>query len=288
MKKAFLVFITIISVFSLASCVLEPTVSEVETLSQLLESLGFGDKEIKLASDIDISSGGYTSTNPLILDLTGVELDLNGHSICGIMSSSVSGNGDHSYQTVDCSLRVVGSNFTIKNGSLKLSPSTKYPIALVVNQSSFSSNVNSSEYADTKEYADFTEYKSTHKYGDNARYSRITLSDIVCDNGGIMITDSEAELINCSFTQISKSYTNSIANITCTFSKVTIIGGTYNNYQSVATGKFVRWLKLYWSTGIVKNGVTHNLNSSHYKYVEDSMFYPEKSSTGIELPEISK
>ncbi len=288
MKKAFIVIITIISVFSLASCVLEPTVSEVETLSQFLESLGFGDKEIKLTRDIDISSGGYTSTNPLILDLTGVVLDLNGHSICGIMSSSVSGNGDHSYQTVDCSLRVIGSDFTIRNGSLKLSPSTKYPIALVVNQSSFSSNVNSSEYADTKEYEDFNEYKSSHKYGNNAKFSRITLSDIVCENGGIMITDSEAELKNCSLTQVSKTYTNSIANITCIFSKVTINGGTFNNYQSVAAGKYVRWLKLYWSTGIVKNGSTHNPNSSHYKYVEDSMFYLEKSAVGIELPETSK
>ncbi|MCQ2411400.1 MAG: hypothetical protein MJ057_00410 [Sphaerochaetaceae bacterium] len=289
MRKALILFMSLALAISLCSCVLEPTVSEVETLAQFLESLSFGDKEIKLANDIDISVGGYTTEHPLILDLSGVTIDLNGHAICGIQAAGVSGNGDHSYQVVNCSLMLYGNNFTIKNGALKPSASSKHPIVLTINQNtSFSTDVNSSANSDTQEYKDFMVYRNARTYGRNVKYKGIRLENVTSDNGGIMIYDSEVTLKNCNITQQSRSFTNSIANVAAMFSVVTIDGGSYNNYQSLGAGKFVRWLKLYWSTGYVSNGVRHNINATHYKYVEDSMFYLDKSTTGTEVPEYSK
>lgn len=268
MRRTITIILALLMVLTLFVSCDDTMESPVLSVTDLIEAAKYSEK-ITLEEDLDLAAAGFNNANPLVLDLSGKTLDLNGHTIKGIVCNSIAGNSDKGYQTSDCSLIVVGSGFTIKNGTLTLGAS-KYPIIMMVNPPAVSENDSS--------------YKASHVYGKNPKNKGISIENITCANGGFIVYDSAVTFADCNLTQAKVKFNYTISTITGLFSEIRVKSGTYNNFQPV-TYDYPRWIKLYYSSGWASNGVRHNMESSHYQYVEDSMFYLDKSSLGGEVPE---
>lgn len=87
----------------------------VSSIDELIAAIGAGKPYIKLGANLDISA--YTKESPLVLNMTGKTLNLDGHTISGCSGIIKSGSD----QEVETALVFNGNNFTIKNGSFLLS-----------------------------------------------------------------------------------------------------------------------------------------------------------------------
>ena len=89
----------------------------VETVDELLEAIKVGFTNIRLGADIRLNA--YSSTTPLVLNMEGIVLDMDGYSFKGCVSvvADIANKG----QTTRCNLQFKGSNFAILNGNFSKS-----------------------------------------------------------------------------------------------------------------------------------------------------------------------
>ena len=208
----------------------------VETVDELLEAIKVGFTNIRLGADIRLNA--YSSTTPLVLNMEGIVLDMDGYSFKGCVSvvADIANKG----QTTRCNLQFKGSNFAILNGNFSKSIAGGYV---------FQINPDST---------------------DPEKNTNIVLDGLASGDGGIDIRGSSVTLRNCNFNQ-PVGNTQNFTTLMFTDSYVTIESGTYRNKSNYS---YKRWLKLFNSKASVKNGV--EWDGTVLYSVEDSMLLLEK------------
>ena len=209
---------------------------EVSSIQELQEAIMVGFTNIRLAADIRLND--YTSTSPLVLNMEGIVLDMDGYSFKGCVSvvADIANKG----QTTKCNLQFKGSNFAILNGNFSKSIAGGYV---------FQINPDST---------------------DPEQKTNIVLDGLASGDGGIDIRGSSVTIRNCNFNQ-PVGNTQNFTTLMFTDSYVTIESGTFKNKSNYS---YKRWLKLYNSKAYVKNDVSWD--GTVLYSVEDSMLLLEK------------
>ena len=209
---------------------------EVSSIQELQEAIMVGFTNIRLGDDIRLTD--YSTTEPLVLNLNGVVLDMNGFGFKGCVSvvADIANKG----QTTRCNLQFKGGDFAILNGNFSKSIAGGYVF-----------QINPDETDPTK-------------------YTNIVLDGLVSGDGGIDIHGSCVTVRNCSFNQ-PVGNTKNFTTLMFTDSLVVLESGTFKNKSNYS---YQRWLKLFNSKAYVKNGV--EWEGSVLYSVEDSMLLLEK------------
>lgn len=211
----------------------------VGTIDSLLAAITAGKQYIRLNADIDVSS--YTTESPFVLDLTGKSLDLNGHVISGIRSTTK--DIANTTQTTNCSLIVKGKDFTLKNGKL----------AMANDKGGYALQINTSEDQDP------------------SANTGIVLEALTLPNGGLSANGCTILLRGCYMKEPSTCTTNR-ATICLHHSDCTLESGTYVNEADYA---YQRYLKVLNSTVRIKNDVRYS--GTLLYSVSYSLFYLERT-----------
>lgn len=209
---------------------------EVTSIQELQEAIMVGFTNIRLGADIRLTD--YSTTEPLVLNMTGVVLDMDGFGFKGCVSvvTDIANKG----QTTRSNLQFKGSDFAILNGNFSKSIAGGYVF-----------QINPGETDPTKN-------------------TNIVLDGLVSGDGGIDIHGSCVTVRNCNFNQ-PVGNTQNFTTLMFTNSYVVLESGTFKN---VSNYSYKRWLKLYNSKAYVKNGV--EWDGSVLYSVEDSMLLLEK------------
>ena len=213
------------------------TFTVVSSAVELKQAVQAGEKNIRLGADIPVSAFS-ASNSPLVLDLTGVVLDMNGFSFTGCVSivSEIVSKG----QGCVCNLVFNGSDFAILNGHVRKSKDGGY---------GFQINPNST---------------------DPLSRTNIVIDGMTFDNCGLDVRGSTVTLRNCMMTQ-PKNCTENFSTLMFTDSYVVIESGDYRN---IANNTYQRWLKLANSKAYIKNGVDRT--GTVLYSVEDSVLILER------------
>ena len=209
---------------------------EVTSIQELQEAIMVGFTNIRLGADIRLTD--YTTTEPLVLNMTGVVLDMDGFGFKGCVSvvTDIANKG----QTTRSNLQFKGSDFAILNGNFSKSIAGGYVFQINPDETDPTKNTN------------------------------IVLDGLVSGDGGIDIHGSCVTVRNCNFNQ-PVGNTQNFTTLMFTNSYVVLESGTFKN---VSNYSYKRWLKLFNSKAYVKNGV--EWDGSVLYSVEDSMLLLEK------------
>ena len=209
---------------------------EVSSIQELKEAITVGFTNIRLGADIRLTD--YSTTEPLVLNMTGVVLDMDGFGFKGCVSvvTDIANKG----QTTRCNLQFKGSDFAILNGNFSKSVAGGYVFQINPDDKDPTKNTN------------------------------IVLDGLVSGDGGIDIHGSCVTLRNCNFNQ-PVGNTKNFTTLMFTDSYVVLESGTYRNKSNYS---YKRWLKLFNSKAYVKNNV--DWDGTVLYSVEDSMLLLQK------------
>ncbi|MBQ7507940.1 MAG: MBL fold metallo-hydrolase [Spirochaetales bacterium] len=209
----------------------------VSTIQELQDALSQGLKNIRLGADLNVNT--YATASPLVLDMTGVVLDMNGFGFRGVASvvSDIKNKG----QNTRYNLQFKGRAFAVLNGYFTKTMDGGYAL-----------QINAEET-------------------DPEKNSNIILDGISMANGGLDIRGSAVTLRNCNMNQ-PLGNTQNFTTLMFTDSYVTIESGRYRN---VSNYSYKRWLKLYNAKAWVRNGV--RWDGTVLYSVEDSMLLLDKN-----------
>lgn len=209
---------------------------EVSSIQELQEAIQVGFTNIRLGADIRLQE--YSSTSPLVLNLEGIVLDMDGYSFKGCVSvvADIANKG----QTCRCNLQFNGKNFAILNGNFSKSIAGGYVFQINANETDPTKNTN------------------------------IVLDGLTSADGGIDVRGSSVTIRNCFFNQ-PVGNTQNFTTLMFTNSYAVLESGTFKNKSDYS---YKRWLKLFNSKAYVKNGV--EWDGSVLYSVEDSMLILEK------------
>ena len=214
----------------------------VSSAQELLDAIAGGEKNIILGADISLN--GYNTSAPLLLNLDGVVLDMDGHAFTDVVSTTadIANKG----QNTRSNLRVEGSDFAILNGVFTKTLAGGY--ALQIN-------------LDPKKSADAV------SPGD---HMNIVLDGLTFTNGGLDAWASTITIRNCTMVQPSENIKN-FSTLMFTGCNVTLESGSFSNVSSYS---YRRWFKLHFSKIYIRNGVSWE--GSVLYSAEDSLVFLEK------------
>lgn len=209
---------------------------EVSDVQELKDAINGGLTNIRLESDIRLQD--YSTSSPLVLNMNGVVLDMNGYSFknCVSVVTDIANKG----QTTRCNLQFNGKNFAILNGNFTKSIAGGYVFQINTNETDPTKNTN------------------------------IVLDGLTSADGGIDVRGSSVTIRNCYFNQ-PVGNTQNFTTLMFTSSYAVLESGTFKNKSDYS---YKRWLKLFNSKAYVKNGV--EWDGSVLYSVEDSMLILEK------------
>ena len=209
---------------------------EVSDVQELKDAINGGLTNIRLESDIRLQD--YSTSSPLVLNMNGVVLDMNGYSFknCVSVVTDIANKG----QTTRCNLQFNGKNFAILNGNFTKSIAGGYVFQINTNETDPTKNTN------------------------------IVLDGLTSADGGIDVRGSSVTIRNCYFNQ-PVGNTQNFTTLMFTSSYAVLESGTFKNKSDYS---YKRWLKLYNSKAYVKNGV--DWDGTVLYSVEDSMLLLEK------------
>ncbi|MCQ2411404.1 MAG: hypothetical protein MJ057_00430 [Sphaerochaetaceae bacterium] len=225
--KKILIVMTVVALVLLSSCATAGKTNAkadatvyVANAVQLQEAVKNKASYIVLTSDIDLLT--YTVFNPFILRGGQYTLDLNGHSIRGI--SSTTGEITNYEQYNQCNFIMKGFGFTIKNGTLVGTGKGGYVLMVNTND-------------------------PTRK----AAFADITIENIKA-NGGIDVYYSDVVIRDCVLEQ-PEACTKNYATVVLQHSNCVLESGSYSNHSS---NNYKRFLKILYSDCLIRNGVEYD------------------------------